>query len=130
MLLKRYHENYSDLFKKIYGSFKGVYCTCEGLYPDPEDSIADSMIQYIICKDWFQGRHFGTSINVKYPDDHNSKIICRLSFKYHDDFLYAYSSYSVTKTDVEIKVETMVQDTFSGVGVLEKIYSGPKYLNS
>ena len=38
-------------------NFRGLYCTCSRPYPDPEDPVEDSMIQCIMCEDWFHGRH-------------------------------------------------------------------------
>lgn len=37
-------------------NFRGVYCTCERPYPDPEDVIDDEMIQCVLCEDWYHGR--------------------------------------------------------------------------
>jgi E3 ubiquitin-protein ligase UBR7 len=43
-------------------NFRGVYCTCGRPYPDPEDVIADEMIQCVLCEDWYHGR---VSLNMK-----------------------------------------------------------------
>lgn len=40
-------------------NFTGVYCTCHKPYPDPEDNIADEMIQCVVCEDWYHTRHLG-----------------------------------------------------------------------
>ncbi|XP_060772272.1 putative E3 ubiquitin-protein ligase UBR7 isoform X2 [Neoarius graeffei] len=40
-------------------NFFGLYCTCERPYPDPEDEVADEMIQCVVCEDWLHGRHLG-----------------------------------------------------------------------
>lgn len=37
-------------------NFSGLYCTCHRPYPDPDDSIADEMIQCILCEDWLHSR--------------------------------------------------------------------------
>ena len=40
-------------------NFRGLYCVCQRPYPDPEDSLADEMLQCIICEDWYHLRHLG-----------------------------------------------------------------------
>ncbi|XP_056621049.1 putative E3 ubiquitin-protein ligase UBR7 [Triplophysa dalaica] len=40
-------------------NFFGLYCTCDRPYPDPEDEVADEMIQCVVCEDWLHGRHLG-----------------------------------------------------------------------
>lgn len=44
--LNRYNQNFS-----------GLYCSCHRPYPDPEDDVADEMIQCIMCEDWYHMRH-------------------------------------------------------------------------
>ncbi|KAK1796045.1 hypothetical protein P4O66_009151 [Electrophorus voltai] len=48
-----------NLGNKYSHNFFGLYCTCDRPYPDPEDEVADEMIQCIICEDWLHGRHLG-----------------------------------------------------------------------
>nr|XP_039262441.1 putative E3 ubiquitin-protein ligase UBR7 [Styela clava] len=70
-------------------NFKGVYCTCDRPYPDPEDSIDDEMIQCIICEDWFHSRHLhGKGI----PDGSDfSEMICHMCMENKTQFLWFYN---------------------------------------
>uniref|UniRef100_A0A182J055 Uncharacterized protein n=1 Tax=Anopheles atroparvus TaxID=41427 RepID=A0A182J055_ANOAO len=38
-------------------NFSGLYCSCHRPYPDPDDDVADEMIQCIMCEDWYHMRH-------------------------------------------------------------------------
>lgn len=40
-------------------NFKGVYCTCNRPYPDPDVEEQVEMIQCCICEDWFHEEHIG-----------------------------------------------------------------------
>ena len=80
-------------------NFSGVYCTCHRPYPDPEDPVADAMIQCVLCEDWFHGRHLTKPAGSQLPsDDSYSEMICQLCHgKYHASFLHAYAGHSVTQ---------------------------------
>ena len=98
-----------------------MYCTCQRPYPDPEDPVPDSMIQCIICEDWYHGRHLkvgddSASKRGNLPDDNSyAEMICQLCHeKFHEDFLFAYSGYSVAvvkKEETEkVNVESLARD--------------------
>ncbi|KAE8672374.1 putative RING-H2 finger protein ATL21A-like [Hibiscus syriacus] len=38
-------------------NFKGVYCTCNRPYPDPDRQEQEEMIQCCMCEDWFHEEH-------------------------------------------------------------------------
>ncbi|KAL1222585.1 hypothetical protein V5N11_018953 [Cardamine amara subsp. amara] len=40
-------------------NFKGLYCTCDQPYPDPNVEEQVEMIQCCICEDWFHEEHLG-----------------------------------------------------------------------
>lgn len=40
-------------------NFKGVYCTCNRPYPDPDVEEQEEMVQCCICEDWFHEVHLG-----------------------------------------------------------------------
>ncbi|XP_010529637.1 PREDICTED: putative E3 ubiquitin-protein ligase UBR7 isoform X2 [Tarenaya hassleriana] len=40
-------------------NFKGLYCTCDRPYPDPNVEEQEEMIQCCICEDWFHEEHLG-----------------------------------------------------------------------
>lgn len=46
-------------------NFRGRYCTCDGLYPDPHLEVQVEMIQCGICEDWFHEEHLGLEL----PDE-------------------------------------------------------------
>jgi len=97
-------------------NFRGLYCTCHRPYPDPEDPVEDSMIQCIMCEDWFHGRHLMVNAAGAVPDDWEkrlpkedsySEMICHLCHaKFHDKFLHAYTGHSVTKVSLQAKQES------------------------
>lgn len=49
-------------------NFKGLYCTCARPYPDPERTTPESMLQCIICEDWYHDNHL-TSREYESKDD-------------------------------------------------------------
>lgn len=51
-------ENENNVYNQ---NFRGLYCFCSRPYPDPEDNVADEMLQCIICEDWYH-----TRVNVFY----------------------------------------------------------------
>jgi len=67
-------------------NFKGLYCTCNKPYPDPEDLNPDEMVQCVVCEDWLHNRHLG---QVPPSDSDYSEMICdRCTEEHH--FLHAY----------------------------------------
>ncbi|CAF4295509.1 unnamed protein product, partial [Rotaria sordida] len=47
-------------------NFRGLYCTCKRPYPDKESPTADdSMIQCMICEDWFHSQHLGVPLPME-----------------------------------------------------------------
>ncbi|KAK3016055.1 hypothetical protein RJ639_007542 [Escallonia herrerae] len=50
-------------------NFKGQYCTCGRLYPDPDAEDQVEMIQCCICEDWFHEEHLGLDSSDKVPRD-------------------------------------------------------------
>jgi len=75
-------------------NFRGLYCTCARPYPDPEDPVEDTMIQCVVCEDWFHGRHLAVD---KFPqEDSYSEMICQLCHAAHKDLLAAYTGHSVS----------------------------------
>nr|ACC91253.1 PHD finger-related protein [Arabidopsis halleri] len=40
-------------------NFKGLYCTCDRPYPDPNVEEQVEMIQCCLCEDWFHEEHLG-----------------------------------------------------------------------
>ncbi|KAJ6943655.1 hypothetical protein NC652_009189 [Populus alba x Populus x berolinensis] len=40
-------------------NFKGLYCSCDRPYPDPDVEAQEEMIQCIMCEDWFHDEHLG-----------------------------------------------------------------------
>lgn len=73
-------------------NFSGLYCICNRPYPDPEDKIADEMIQCIVCEDWYHTRHLGGT--VPSADDY-SEMICSVCVT-KNDFLLSYAGCTVT----------------------------------
>ncbi|KAK7133057.1 hypothetical protein R3I94_015066 [Phoxinus phoxinus] len=93
-------------------NFFGLYCTCDRPYPDPEDEVADEMIQCIVCEDWLHGRHLGCAV----PDCVElQEMICE-SCMNKTPFLWNYAAHiavtPITKVspckgegDVKVEVE-------------------------
>lgn len=50
-------------------NFKGVYCACNRLYPDPDVEEQVEMIQCCICEDWFHEEHIGLESSDQIPRD-------------------------------------------------------------
>lgn len=74
-------------------NFEGKYCTCSRPYPDPEDTTEDSMIQCVVCEDWFHGRHLVGRIPA---DEDYSEMICQLCMS-ERPFLWSYYEQHVSK---------------------------------
>lgn len=81
-------------------NFRGVYCTCNRPYPDPEDVIDDEMIQCVVCEDWYHGRHLGSNV----PALHDyGEMVCGSCMEKHA-FLWQYKK-EMPDQDGVIKVE-------------------------
>ncbi|GAV65769.1 zf-UBR domain-containing protein [Cephalotus follicularis] len=50
-------------------NFKGLYCTCDRPYPDPDVEEQVEMIQCCMCEDWFHEEHLGLGSSQKIPRD-------------------------------------------------------------
>ncbi|KAH7550133.1 hypothetical protein JRO89_XS13G0140600 [Xanthoceras sorbifolium] len=50
-------------------NFKGVYCTCDRPYPDPDVEEQVEMIQCCMCEDWFHEEHLGLESSEEIPRD-------------------------------------------------------------
>lgn len=59
-------ENAENLYNH---NFKGKYCICGGLYPDPDLEEQVEMIQCCICEDWFHEEHLGLESSDEVPRD-------------------------------------------------------------
>lgn len=66
-------------------NYKGLYCTCERPYPDPDcpaELEDDEMIQCITCEDWFHGSHLNLSQEILDSDDYGELICGTCARKY------------------------------------------------
>ncbi|KAK8603807.1 hypothetical protein V6N13_096277 [Hibiscus sabdariffa] len=50
-------------------NFKGLYCTCNRPYPDPDLQEQEEMIQCCMCEDWFHEEHISLSSPNEIPRD-------------------------------------------------------------
>ncbi|XVF12967.1 hypothetical protein REPUB_Repub08aG0166200 [Reevesia pubescens] len=50
-------------------NFKGVYCTCNRPYPDPDLQEQVEMIQCCMCEDWFHEEHISLNSPNEIPRD-------------------------------------------------------------
>ena len=50
-------------------NFKGLYCACDGPYPDPAAKEQLEMIQCCLCEDWFHLEHIGLESAAEVPKD-------------------------------------------------------------
>ncbi|KAG7466300.1 hypothetical protein MATL_G00163380 [Megalops atlanticus] len=91
-------------------NFSGLYCTCDRPYPDPEDQVADEMIQCIVCEDWFHSRHLGCELAECVE---LQEMVCE-SCMNKAPFLWTYATHlavppvtrvSFCKGEVEVNVE-------------------------
>ncbi|XP_078001255.1 putative E3 ubiquitin-protein ligase UBR7 [Glandiceps talaboti] len=99
-LICKFYANKSavNASNKYNHNFKGLYCTCQRPYPDPEDDIEDEMIQCIVCEDWFHGRHLGIAPPVNFDYQEMICGACMICC----DFLWAYSIHPIeTKIEKE-----------------------------
>ncbi|XP_010448649.1 PREDICTED: putative E3 ubiquitin-protein ligase UBR7 [Camelina sativa] len=60
-------------------NFKGLYCTCDLPYPDPNVEEQVEMIQCCLCEDWFHEEHLGfkpsDSVGSQIPRDEEGEPI-------------------------------------------------------
>ncbi|CAE6180132.1 unnamed protein product [Arabidopsis arenosa] len=60
-------------------NFKGLYCTCDRPYPDPNVEEQVEMIQCCLCEDWFHEEHLGLkpsdSVGSQIPKDEEGEPI-------------------------------------------------------
>jgi len=92
-------------------NFRGLYCTCARPYPDPEDPVEDTMIQCVVCEDWYHGRHLTVSPLPK--EDSYAEMICQLCHA-ANKFLAAYVGHfmsTVTKDVSEATVDVGKQES-------------------
>lgn len=86
-------------------NFRGVYCTCNRPYPDPEDPNEDEMIQCCLCEDWYHGKHQGGSAPAA---EMFSDMICTQCLPKHE-FLAYFVGLAVTAV-VEEEAKTKVDN--------------------
>lgn len=92
----RYNQNYD-----------GKYCVCSRPYPDPDNDVADEMIQCNVCEDWFHSRHLSADGSTALPKEKGDALVemtCKDCVK-KLPFLLAYyraeSSSGETKNEEE-----------------------------
>ncbi|KAG0608045.1 hypothetical protein M758_8G073600 [Ceratodon purpureus] len=56
-------------------NYKGLYCTCHRVYPDPEGEALGEMLQCCICEDWFHEAHLGLPPTLQFPRDEEGEPI-------------------------------------------------------
>lgn len=83
-------QNQSNSYNQ---NFQGKYCTCHRPYPDPDDTIEDSMIQCVVCEDWFHGRHLVGRIPA---DEDFAEMICQTCMS-ERSFLWFYCDQPASK---------------------------------
>jgi E3 ubiquitin-protein ligase UBR7 len=83
-------------------NFSGLYCVCHRPYPDPEDTVADEMIQCVVCEDWFHTRHLNSTLPMK---KNFGEMICDTCMV-KNEFLKAYTQYCIDgdQPDEEVAV--------------------------
>ncbi|MCO5579582.1 hypothetical protein L7F22_033439 [Adiantum nelumboides] len=108
-------ENDENVYNKNY---KGVYCTCNRPYPDP-DAVEDmgEMLQCCICEDWFHEAHLGLASTEEVPRDDEGEptfdeVICQgcaasLDFLSHYSTLIVPVNINSSPRKEEIPVEPL-----------------------
>ncbi|KAL9369474.1 hypothetical protein Peur_040673 [Populus x canadensis] len=66
LFLKKNVENAENSYNH---NFKGLYCSCDRPYPDPDAKAQEEMIQCIMCEDWFHEEHLGLESSNEIPRD-------------------------------------------------------------
>jgi len=84
----------------------GTYCSCARPYPDPDatNEVADdTMIQCIICEDWYHSQHCLKYLNVDIEaSEEDHELICGPCMS-RLDFLGHYSELSVKPVLVDVE---------------------------
>lgn len=85
-------------------NFKGVYCTCHRVHPDPEGEALGEMLQCCICEDWFHELHLGLPPTLQFPRDEEGEptfdeLICK-SCVPQCPFLFKYPNFVVAPSAV------------------------------
>ncbi|XP_044477674.1 putative E3 ubiquitin-protein ligase UBR7 isoform X2 [Mangifera indica] len=57
-------------------NFKGLYCSCNRPYPDPDVEEQVEMIQCCMCEDWFHEEHIGLESSNEIPRDEEGEPLC------------------------------------------------------
>lgn len=71
-------------------NYKGLYCTCDRPYPDPDcppELEDDEMIQCIICEDWYHGTCLKIEKSMLEKED-NGELICIECISKHEHLQY------------------------------------------
>ncbi|XP_017858594.1 PREDICTED: putative E3 ubiquitin-protein ligase UBR7 [Drosophila arizonae] len=71
-------------------NFQGVYCKCKRPYPDPERTTEETMLQCVICEDWFHLQHMEAPAGSEKLSNACSEMICDCCMERHE-FLRDYS---------------------------------------
>ncbi|KAL3499223.1 hypothetical protein ACH5RR_038316 [Cinchona calisaya] len=95
-------------------NFKGLYCTCNRPYPDPDAEEQVEMIQCCICEDWFHEEHLGLESSDEIPRDEEGVPI------YEDLICQGCSSICFFLTFYPQKIRVMVKQQDAGNSSKEK----------
>ncbi|KAJ6703454.1 E3 UBIQUITIN-PROTEIN LIGASE UBR7 [Salix viminalis] len=85
----KFGENFCKIFAKkdvenaensYNHNFKGLYCSCDRPYPDPDVEAQEEMIQCIMCEDWFHDEHLGLESSNEIPRDEEGE-------PFYEDFI-------------------------------------------
>lgn len=79
-------KNANNLYNQ---NFQGVYCKCKRPYPDPERTTEETMLQCVICEDWFHLQHMKAPAGSEKLSNACSEMICDCCMERHD-FLRDY----------------------------------------
>ncbi|XP_038715255.1 putative E3 ubiquitin-protein ligase UBR7 isoform X1 [Tripterygium wilfordii] len=109
-------------------NFKGLYCTCDRPYPDPDVNEQVEMIQCCICEDWFHEVHLGLHSLHEIPRDEEGEpiyedFICK-SCSAACSFLTLYPQTIWVKGEQhDAAADEVTSSTSEGKNVLEDISS-------
>ena len=79
------NKDVEDIENSYNHNFKGVYCTCNRPYPDPDVQEQVEMIQCCMCEDWFHEEH----ISRNSPNEVGKLGACP-TFSYHGSFFTSF----------------------------------------
>ncbi|CAF0822703.1 unnamed protein product [Rotaria sordida] len=83
-------------------NFRGLYCTCKRPYPDKESPTADdSMIQCMICEDWFHSQHLGVPLPMEENEADQLDMICQACIMKYPFLIHYDESRTITSPPVE-----------------------------